>query len=115
MICSPSVFQTAPPQPRSNARWIWPPLLVGGALASQNGLGDLMPAQLMLRSAMIVSSVCLRCHAELVEASLSLGKETPRQARGDKFGEMFTHIDVRPCWRRGGWSRLSTNRRDRCP
>src|SRR5882757_818809 len=51
MIRSPSVFHTAPPQPRSNARWICPPLLVGGALASQNGLGDLMPAISMLRSA----------------------------------------------------------------
>src|SRR3954469_21169444 len=31
---------------------IWSPVLVGGALASQNGLGLVMPAKLMDRSAM---------------------------------------------------------------
>src|ERR1700733_4548931 len=40
---SPMVFQTAPPQPASNARMTCSPQLVGGAEASQNGLGDRMP------------------------------------------------------------------------
>ena len=47
------VFQTAPPQPYSKARWICAPLLVGGAYASQKGLGERMPAKSMLRSAMV--------------------------------------------------------------
>src|SRR5437899_8198095 len=51
-IGSPSVFHTAPPQPASNARMICSPVLVGGALASQNGLGLLMPANEIDRSAM---------------------------------------------------------------
>src|SRR5687767_3846867 len=46
----PSVFQTAPPQPASNARWTWPPEFAGGADASQNGFGDLIPAQSIDRS-----------------------------------------------------------------
>src|ERR1039458_4506504 len=46
------VFHTAPPQPASKALWICAPELVGGAEASQNGLGDLMPAKLVRRSAM---------------------------------------------------------------
>lgn len=45
------VFQTAPPQPYSKARCTWAPELVGGAEANQKGLGDLMPAKLILRSA----------------------------------------------------------------
>src|SRR5579863_2549876 len=46
-IGSPMVFQTAPPQPASNARMIISPVLVGGADASQNGLGELIfPAKL---------------------------------------------------------------------
>src|SRR5688572_32159598 len=52
-IGSPSVFQTAPPQPASNARSTIDPIFVGGAEASQKGLGDLIPAKLMLRSAMV--------------------------------------------------------------
>src|SRR5688572_7108735 len=55
MIGSPSVFQTAPPQPASNARMTCSPLFAGGALASQNGFGLLMPANSMLRSAIFVS------------------------------------------------------------
>src|SRR5580692_4250007 len=39
---SPMVFQTAPPQPASKARMICSPQLVGGAEASQKGLGELM-------------------------------------------------------------------------
>src|SRR3954447_15066126 len=50
-IGSPRVFHTAPPQPASNARSIIEPMFVGGAEASQKGLGDLIPAKLMLRSA----------------------------------------------------------------
>src|SRR5208282_279838 len=41
---SPIVFHTAPPQPASKARIICSPQFVGGAEASQNGLGDLIPA-----------------------------------------------------------------------
>src|ERR1700728_2472671 len=37
------VFQTAPPHPASNARMICSPQFVGGAEASQNGLGERMP------------------------------------------------------------------------
>ena len=43
---SPMVFQTAPPQPASKARMTWSPQLVGGPEASQNGLGERMPAKL---------------------------------------------------------------------
>ncbi len=39
-IGSPNVFQTAPPQPASNARMTCSPQLVGGPDASQNGLGE---------------------------------------------------------------------------
>src|SRR5205085_8194694 len=49
---SPRVFQTAPPHPASNARSTIEPMFVGGAEASQKGLGDLMPAKATLRSAM---------------------------------------------------------------
>ncbi len=44
VIGSPTVFQTAPPQPASKARATISPVLVGGALASQNGLGLRIPA-----------------------------------------------------------------------
>src|SRR5450432_727841 len=49
---SPSVFQTTPPQPASKARTTLYSLSVGGAEASQNGFGLLMPAKVVLRSAM---------------------------------------------------------------
>src|SRR5215510_8455612 len=55
-IGSPSVFQTAPPHPASNARSTIEPMFVGGAEASQNGLGDFMPAKFMLRSAINLTS-----------------------------------------------------------
>src|SRR5690242_13461978 len=55
MIGSPIVFQTAPPQPSSNALATWTYVLVGGPEASQNGFGDLMPAKLTERSAMASS------------------------------------------------------------
>src|ERR1043166_8305783 len=51
---SPSVFQTTPPQPALKARTTLYSLSVGGAEASQNGFGDLMPTKLVLRSAMAV-------------------------------------------------------------
>ncbi|MCV4932166.1 hypothetical protein OFC23_27185, partial [Escherichia coli] len=50
-IGSPRVFQTAPPQPASNALSTIEPILVGGAEASQNGFGDLIPAKFTLKSA----------------------------------------------------------------
>src|ERR1035438_7689961 len=50
---SPSVFQTAPPQPASKARMTWSPQLAGGPEASQKGLGQRIPAKLVVRSAMI--------------------------------------------------------------
>ena len=46
---SPMVFHTAPPQPASKARMICSPALVGGALASQNGLRHSMPAKVVWR------------------------------------------------------------------
>src|SRR5579885_3679404 len=49
----PSVFQTAPPQPYSKARMTCSPEFDGGAEASQNGFGDLIPAQSVERSAMV--------------------------------------------------------------
>src|SRR5882672_2402561 len=51
MIGSPRVFHTAPPQPASKARRTWSPVLVGGADASQKGLGARMPARSIDRSA----------------------------------------------------------------
>src|SRR5579859_4321830 len=51
---SPSVFQTAPPQPASKARMTWSPQLAGGPEASQKGFGHLMPpAKMVERSAMV--------------------------------------------------------------
>src|SRR3954453_14325046 len=50
---SPMVFQTAPPQPASKARITCSPQLVGGPEASQKGLGQRMPAKLVVRSVMI--------------------------------------------------------------
>src|SRR5690242_19667949 len=54
---SPMVFQTAPPQPASKARLTWSPQLVGGPEASQKGLGQRMPAKLVVRSAMGRASI----------------------------------------------------------
>src|SRR5208282_3463238 len=51
---SPIVFQTAPPQPASKARMTWPPVLVGGPDASQNGFGLVMPKNVTLRSAIVI-------------------------------------------------------------
>src|SRR5439155_26615012 len=53
-IGSPMVFQTTPPQPASNARWHWYAVLEGGPEATQKGLGDLMPARSIVRSAIIL-------------------------------------------------------------
>src|SRR5450631_576600 len=41
------VFHTAPPHPASKARMICSPQLVGGADASQNGLGHWMPQKVV--------------------------------------------------------------------
>src|SRR4051812_26022455 len=49
---SPIVFQTAPPQPSSNAFITWYPVFVGGPDASQNGFGDRTPQKSTLRSGM---------------------------------------------------------------
>src|SRR5215471_18678311 len=48
---SPMVFQTAPPHPASKARMTWSPQFAGGPDASQNGLGQRMPAKFVVRSA----------------------------------------------------------------
>src|SRR6185369_3183778 len=48
---SPRVFHTTPPQPALKARTTLYSLSVGGAEASQNGFGDLMPTKSVLRSA----------------------------------------------------------------
>ena len=53
---SPSVFHTTPPQPALKARTTLYSLSVGGAEASQNGFGDLMPTKLVRRSAMLMPS-----------------------------------------------------------
>src|SRR5947208_16445887 len=47
---SPSVFHTTPPQPARKARSTLVLRSVGGAEASQNGLGDLTPTKLVRRS-----------------------------------------------------------------
>src|SRR2546430_6251026 len=57
------VFQTAPPQPASNARCTCMPELLGGAEANQKGFSERIPAKLMLRSAM--------CHQPFVNCSRS--------------------------------------------
>src|SRR5260370_5087234 len=58
---SPSVFQTAPPQPASNARSTCSPQFAGGPDASQNGFGQRMPpAKTVVRSAMVRLRVDLR-------------------------------------------------------
>src|SRR5260370_24282293 len=53
---SPIVFQTAPPQPASNARMTCPAVFVGGPEASQNGFGLVIPANLTVKSAMFTST-----------------------------------------------------------
>ena len=50
---TPRVFQTTPPQPASKARRTLYSLSVGGAEASQNGLGDFIPQKLLAKSAII--------------------------------------------------------------
>src|ERR1700744_1902428 len=49
VVGSPMVFHTAPPQPASKALMICSPQLVGGAEASQNGLGHGMPQKVVAR------------------------------------------------------------------
>src|SRR5438045_866158 len=55
---SPMVFQTAPPQPASNARITCPPVLVGGPDASQKGFGHSRPQNFTLRSAIVRPPNC---------------------------------------------------------
>src|ERR1700733_11260310 len=81
VIGSPIVFQTAPPHPASKARITCSPQLVGGALASQNGFGHLIPpAKFVVKSAIRTSppktsdspKVVIRhsrCHSERSEES----------------------------------------------
>ena len=57
---SPIVFQTAPPQPASNARMICSPQLVGGADASQNGLGQGIPQNVVARVGLSSGKVSLQ-------------------------------------------------------
>jgi hypothetical protein len=57
---SPKVFQTTPPHPASKARRTLYSLSVGGAEASQNGFGDLMPMKSVDRLAM-ASLLAARC------------------------------------------------------
>src|SRR4051794_13551018 len=53
---SPKVFQTAPPQPASNARITCSPQFAGGPDASQNGFGQrIPPAKFVERSAIVYS------------------------------------------------------------
>src|SRR2546428_7417135 len=61
MIGSPIVFQTAPPQPSSNALATWPYVFVGGPDASQKGFGLWMPAKVVRRSAIGQPFVNLLC------------------------------------------------------
>src|SRR6056297_403569 len=51
----PSVFQTTPPHPALKARTTLYSLSVGGAEASQNGFGLLMPTKFVARFAMSAS------------------------------------------------------------
>src|ERR1700721_4825189 len=56
---SPIVFQTAPPQPASNARIICSPQFVGGADASQNGLMHGMPQNVLSSVGLGLDMLCL--------------------------------------------------------
>jgi hypothetical protein len=53
-ICVPKVFHTTPPQPASSARNTFSFLSVGGALANQYGLGDLIPRKFADMSAILL-------------------------------------------------------------
>src|SRR4051812_2984007 len=55
----PSVFHTAPPHPASNARITCSPELAGGADASQNGFGLLIPHISIERSAIALLEIPL--------------------------------------------------------
>src|SRR5215212_3668842 len=82
-IGSPRVFQTAPPQPASNARSTIEPMFVGGAEASQKGLGDLMPAKSTLRSAIAKLLLVrgLRPHSSVSLNVLRLFRQGDARAR----------------------------------
>src|SRR5262245_20227593 len=73
MMGSPIVFQTAPPQPASNARITWYAVLAGGPDAIQNGLGLLMPAQSVVRSAMSLSPRSAQVEVDGAGRGLAVG------------------------------------------
>src|SRR5271163_1705816 len=70
---SPMVFQTAPPQPASKARITCSPVLVGGAEASQKGLGDAIPAKFTDRSGTLVDIRTLQQRGDRNARPLALG------------------------------------------
>src|SRR5262245_10864801 len=74
---SPRVFQTTPPQPALKARTTLYSLSVGGAEASQNGLGDLMPTKLVRRSAMTVLPFSRSLFRAAQEAVDGVGGDLP--------------------------------------
>src|SRR5262249_4139983 len=94
---SPSVFHTAPPQPASNARITCSPLFAGGAEASQNGFGLLMPAKSMLKSAISVRPS--DCRAAFGGTSGSVPPARNEEARGvaavgDRVDDLFAAVDA---------------------
>src|SRR5271170_4121798 len=60
MIGSPIVFQTAPPQPASNARIICSPQFVGGADASQKGFIQGIPQNVVSRVGLMLATLRLQ-------------------------------------------------------
>src|SRR5207249_9540880 len=97
-----------PPQPESNARITWSPQLAGGPEASQKGLGQRMPAKLVVRSAirMLQRRIGLRaCPAR--EARLrrvDRPQAYPTNASGEaervSHGEPLRSPEQRACLRR---------------
>src|SRR6185295_9854700 len=76
---SPSVFHTTPPQPALKARTTLYSLSVGGAEASQNGLGDLMPANSLRRSAI---RILLSIPHPLLSSLPLMGRVRPKGGGG---------------------------------
>src|SRR6476660_913398 len=77
---SPSVFHTTPPQPALKARTTLYSLSVGGAEASQNGLGDLMPANSLRRSAIRI--LLLSIPLQLLSSLPLMGRVRPKGGGG---------------------------------
>src|SRR5215469_18625206 len=82
---SPSVFHTTPPQPALKARTTLYSLSVGGAEASQNGLGDLMPTNSVRRSAMARSFAAIQCMRRSLSAPPP-PQPAPVKGAGEKRG-----------------------------